>query len=232
MNRSRSSPASLPLAAFTVTAVFPLVVVALHLVQSGHYHPLRQAVSELALGRAGWLMAIAFCAIGTGSLLVALILRRIATRPRFGPALLAISGLLSFVSAFVHADGSGPTTTHGRIHQFVGIATFILITAAMFSLIRAFRRDPAWRPIANPTLAWALTAVASFFLIPISGTAYFGVAQRIMLATFISWQLTISLYAQRAEQRLRNGAEHGYATQPAALGKERDLARQPGINAN
>ena len=141
-------------------------------------------------------------------------------------------GLLSFVSAFVHADGSSTTTTHGQIHQFVGIATFILIIAAMFSLVRAFRRDPAWRPIATPTLAWALTAVASFFLVPISGDAYFGVAQRVMLATFISWQLTISLYAHRTEQRRQTSLEHGNATQLAGPGQERGLAPQPGISAN
>jgi hypothetical membrane protein len=232
MNRSTSSSASLPLAALASTAVFPLIVIALHVVQSGHYHPLSQAVSELALGRAGWLMAIAFCSIGTGSLLVAVVLRRIATHPRVAPTLLAISGLLSFVSAFVHADGSGPTTTHGQIHKFVGIATFILITAAMFSLVRALRGDPAWRPMATPTLAWAITAVAAFFLIPISGNAYFGVAQRIMLATFISWQLTISVSARRTEQRLRTSTEHGNATQSSLPGKERDIAPQPGISAN
>jgi hypothetical protein len=215
VNRSTSSSLSLPLAAFVATAVFPLVVVVLHFVQRGHYHPLSQAVSELALGRAGWLMAIAFCSIGIGSLLIALVLRRIAAHPRVAPALLAISGLLSFVSAFVHADGSGPTTTHGKIHQLVGIATFILIIAAMFSLVRVFRRDPAWRPIGTPTLAWALTAVASFFLVPISGNAYFGVAQRVMLATFISWQLTVSVFAQRTEQRRQPSAEHA-TTQLAA----------------
>jgi Protein of unknown function (DUF998) len=216
MNRSPSSSASLPLAAFAATAVFPLIVVVLHFVQRGHYHPLSQAVSELALGRAGWLMAIAFCSIGTGSLLIALALRRIAAQPRVGPALLALSGLLSFVSAFVHADGSGPTTTHGRIHQFAGVATFLLIIAAMFSLIRAFRRDPAWQQIATPTLVWALTAVVGFFLIPISGNAYFGVAQRVLLATFISWQLTVSLYAHRTEQqRQKTSTEHA-TTQLAA----------------
>ncbi len=48
-------------AALVLIAVFPLIVTVLHLVQAGGYHPLSQAVSELALGRAGWLMAIAFC---------------------------------------------------------------------------------------------------------------------------------------------------------------------------
>jgi uncharacterized protein DUF998 len=231
VNRSPSSSPSLPLAAFAATAVFPLIVVILHLVQRGHYHPLSQAVSDLALGRAGWLMAIAFCSIGIGSLLIALVLRHIATRPRIAPALLAITGLLSFVSAFVHADGSNTTTTHGQIHQFVGIATFILIVAAMFSLVRPFRRDPSWHPLATPTLAWALTAVASFFLVPISGNAYFGVAQRVMLATFISWQLTTSLYAHRTEHR-EASPEHSTATQPTDTGEERDLEPQPSISTN
>ena len=229
MNRSTSSSPLLPLAALASAAIFPVVVVALHFIQSGHYHPLSQAVSELALGRAGWLMAIAFCSIGTGGLLVALVLRRTATHPRVAPALLAISGLLSFVSAFVHADGSGPTTTHGRIHQSVGIATFVLIIAAMFSLARAFRRDPDWNHIATPTLAWALTAVATFFLVPISGTAYFGVAQRIMLATLISWQLTISFYAHHTARQRRSSPERRNAIQPAAPVKERDRAPEPGI---
>ena len=217
MNRSRPSSVPLPLAAVATTAVFPLVVVVLQIVQAGHYHPLRQAVSELALGRAGWLMAIAFCSIGTGSLLVALVLRQIVTHPRVGPALLAVAGLLSFVSAFVHADGSGPTTTHGRIHQFVGIATFILILAAMFSLVRALRGTPTWGRLATPTLAWAFTAVTCFFLVPISGTAYFGVAQRLMLATFISWQLTVSIYALRVGHRRQTSPLHGNAARVATL---------------
>ena len=196
MNRSTHS-ASIPLAAFGCIAAFPLIVIVLHLVQAGHDRPLSDAVSVLALGRAGWLMTIAFCSLGAGTQLLALTLRRTAASPRVGPALLAISGVLSFVSAFVQADGSGPTTTHGRVHQLVGITTFILMIAGMLRLVRAFRRVPAWRRLAIPTLTWALAGVAGFFLIPISGTAYFGVAQRVFLAVLLSWALTIALHASR-----------------------------------
>jgi hypothetical protein len=196
MNRSKRS-LSLPLAAFGCIAVFPLIVAMLHIVQAGHDHPLADAVSVLALGRAGWLMAIAFCSLGTGTLLLATTLRRIPAHPRIGTTLIAVSGLLSFVSAFVHADGAGPTTTHGRIHQLVGIATFILMIAGMFSLVRPLRRDRAWHSFATPTLVWAVAGVAGFFLIPISGNAYFGVAQRIFLGILLSWALTISLRATR-----------------------------------
>jgi peptidoglycan/LPS O-acetylase OafA/YrhL len=151
----------------------------------------------LALGQAGWLMTIAFCSLGTGTLLLARTLRDLHPRPRIAPALIAISGLLSYGSAFVHADGSGPTTTHGQIHQGLGIATFILMISGMFALSRAFRRDPAWRSFARPTLIWAVAAVAAFFLIPLSGSAYFGVAQKIFLAVILSWALTTSLRAGR-----------------------------------
>jgi small-conductance mechanosensitive channel len=197
MNRLTSAPSSLAHGALAGIAAFPLIVVVLHLVQAGSYHPLSQAVSELALGRAGWLMAVAFCSLGTGTLLLAATLRRLTPRPRVAPWLIAVAGLLSYVSAFVHADGSGPATTHGKIHQIVGVVTFILMIAGMFSLARAFRHDPAWRSAAKPTLIWALAAAGGFFLIPISGSAYFGLAQRIFLAVILSWALMISLRAAR-----------------------------------
>jgi hypothetical protein len=174
-------------------AVFPLIVLILHFVQRAHYHPLRQAVSELALGRGGWLMAIAFCSLATGTLLLAAMLRRLESDPRLGPALVALSGVLSYVSAFAHADGPNTTTTHGQIHQVAGIATFILMIASMFAIVRPLRRDSRFRVLATPTLVWAIAAVGGFFLIPISGNADFGLAQRIFLAIVLSWALTASI---------------------------------------
>lgn len=173
-------------------SVFPLIVLVLHGVQAGRYHPLSQAVSELALGRDGWLMTIAFSSLGTGTLSLAAMLRRLDTPPRLAPWLLAISGVLSYVSAFVHADGRHGTTTHGQIHQGVGIITFVLMISGMFALVRPFRRDLRFHSLATPTLVWAIAAVGGFFLIAASGAAYFGVAQRIFLATILSWALTVS----------------------------------------
>jgi hypothetical protein len=179
-------------------AAFPLIVLVLHGVQRDTYHPLSQAVSELALGRSGWLMTIAFCSLATGTLFLAAMLRRLDSVPRIGPALVGVSGALSYVSAFVHADGPHASTTHGQIHQGVGIVTFILMIASMFAMVRPFRRDARFRALATPTLAWAIVAIGGFFLIPISGTAYFGVAQRVFLATILSWALTVAA----------RGAEH------------------------
>jgi hypothetical protein len=195
MHRPAPSRSTLGRAAFAGFAVFVAIVCALHVVQAGRYHPLSEAVSELALGRAGWLMAVAFCSIGTGTLFLAAVLSRLSSRPRVAGWLVGISGALSYVSAFVHADGPGRSTTHGTIHQMVGVTTFILLVSGMFALVRPLRRDPDWLALATPTLLLAIAAVAAFFLIPISGTAYFGVAQRIFLSLIVGWAITMSWHA-------------------------------------
>jgi hypothetical protein len=178
--------------AILLISVFPLLVFVLHGVQAGEYHPLTEAVSELALGRDGWLMAIAFCSLGTGTLLLAAMLRRLDTAPRVAPYLIAVSGLLSYVSAFVHADGPHGSTTHGQIHQAVGIVTFVLMISGMFAIVRPFRRDRRFHGFATPTLVWAFAAIGGFFLIPFSGAGYFGVAQRIFLGIILGWALTVA----------------------------------------
>jgi len=143
MNRQPLSTRSLAAGSFAGLAAFPLTVVALNLIQHGRYHPLRQAMSELALGRDGWLMTIAFAAMGVGTLLLALLLRRTAGA-LVAPLLLSAAGLLDFVSASFHTDpGNVTTTMHGRIHNTAGIATFALFVVAIFAATRSFRRHAA-----------------------------------------------------------------------------------------
>jgi hypothetical protein len=197
MNRLPLSTRSLAAGSFAGLAAFPVTVVALNLIQRGRYHPVRQAMSELALGRDGWLMTIAFCAMGLGTVLLALLLRR-AVGALVAPLLLTAAGLLDFVSASFHTDPDNVTATvHGRIHDTAGIATFALFVVAIFAATRSFRRHAAWRPFASPTLAWAVCAVGTFFLIPALGDAHFGLAQRIFVATWLSWSLAAAAYARR-----------------------------------
>ncbi len=198
MNPKVRSISQLAGAAFVCVAIFPLIVVALHLVQQNHYHPVSEAISELALGQAGWLMTIAFCSLATGTLLLTAVLRRENVQPRVAPVLLGVTGLLSFVSAFIHADpSSGASTTHGQIHQLAGIATFILIIVSMFLLARGFRRDPRWSPLATPTRICSLLAIASFVATGAAGNAYLGLGQRCLIGVSLAWMLTTSRYAHR-----------------------------------
>jgi len=200
MKRSLGSTRALAGWALVFLATFPAIVVALNLVQQDDYHPVKQAISELALGRGGWLMAIAFCAIGTGILLVAILIRRTVANSRAAPALLAVAALLGGpVSAVFHTDLTGAkTTTHGQIHNMAGLTAFVLVIVAMFVSSRRFRRDPAWQRFARPTLAWALGGVGTFFLIPLLGNGDFGLAQRIFVATWLTWLLTVAAYTRKA----------------------------------
>jgi DMSO/TMAO reductase YedYZ heme-binding membrane subunit len=197
MSRIMISTRTLASATVAGLATFVTIVLALHVVQRGAYHPLSEAVSELALGRAGWLMVIAFCGLATGTLCAAALVRR-TTASRAAPACLAIAAGLSYVSAVVHADAENArTTVHGEIHQAAGIVTFVLVIAAMLTCWRTFRRDPRWRPLTGLTLASAAAALVAFFLTPAVGAADFGVVQRVFLAVCLSWLALVALHGRR-----------------------------------
>ena len=198
MNRSAVSTRWLATTALAGLVMFPVIVVALHLIQGGQYHPLSQAVSDLALGKQGWLLAIAFGAAGTGLICLAILIRRTVSGSVVAPVFLAIAALFVFVAAAFHADGDGPTTLHGQIHVTASLISFVLMIAAMFVCSRRFRLDPAWRRLALPTLVWAFITVGAFFLIPALGDAYMGLGQRIFIAAWLSWLITVALYARQS----------------------------------
>lgn len=197
MLRNTISTRALASATLAGLATFALIVLALHVVQRGSYHPLSEAVSELALGRAGWLMFVAFCALATGTLCAAVLLRR-TTGSRAAPALLGVAGALSYVSAVFHADGeNSPTTLHGEIHQTAGVITFLLIIAVMFTCRRTFRRDPRWQSLAGPTLGCAVAGVGAFLATPVVSSGYFGVVQRLFLAVCFCWLAAVAVHGRR-----------------------------------
>lgn len=183
--------------AFACVAVFPAVVVLLNLVQHAHYDPKVQAISELALGRGGALMVVAFLSLASGIALLALIFGRTLGRGRALRWPLFLAAVLAGpMSALFHTDLTGhPATTHGTIHNDSGLAAFLLMLAAMHVAGWVFRRQPVWRPLAVPTLVWAVAATGAFFLIP-ALPAHFGLAQRIFVGTFVSWLLAVTAYAR------------------------------------
>jgi Protein of unknown function (DUF998) len=185
-------------AAVACLVTFPLVVLFLQLIQPGDYTPVAHAMSELALGRAGLLMGFAFCAMGTGTILVAGVLRSTVERMRVTPILLLIAGVLDFVSAMFRTNAPDtPLTTVSNIHEMAGASTFLLMTAAMFASYLPMRHDPRWSTFAPWSLAWAILSVPAFLLIPILGDARFGLAQRIFVGLFISWLITVAVIARR-----------------------------------
>lgn len=190
--------ASLATASLAAVAAFPVLVATLNLIQRGDgYDAGRQAVSELALGRDGWLMALAFTALGVGTALLGRLIHR-TQRGVVVPALLSIAGALSLVSAVCHTDRTGaPPTLHGQIHNLAGIATFAAMLLAMAICSVRFRRQPRWRPLAIPSLALTALGLAGFFLVPVLGDPHFGLAQRILIGSFVAWMLAAAGHGRR-----------------------------------
>lgn len=194
------STRSLGLAALASLSLFPVIVGLLNLLQRDRYDAVRQAMSELALGRDGWLMAVAFTALGAGSSLIALIVRRVSARPVVAPALLALTGLLSLASAVFRTDADGaPPTFHGQAHMAAGVANFVLLLIALPAAALAFRRSPAQRPLVAPTMLIWLVAAVTFLLLPLWAQSYLGVGQRVFVGACVLWLALVGWRATRAE---------------------------------
>jgi hypothetical membrane protein len=218
LNSPARSARSVATAALVSASLFPLIVIALNVVQRRDYSPTRQAISELALGTGGDLMVVAFCGLGIGIFLLALIIFRTSRKARVVPLLLAVASVLAGpVSAAFHTDRTGARTTmHGNIHNGAGLAAFLLILIAMITAAYRFRREPNWRSHAAPTAALAALGVVTFFLIPMLGNSHFGLAQRLFVGTFVAWILTTAAHAHARGVR---AAEHATHT-PSPDGKQ------------
>lgn len=199
MTHPRLSTRTLATLVLAGLATFPLIVTALHLIQRGSYDPVTQAVSELALGRAGWLMAIAFPASGLAIAGFGVLIRRTDPGAVAVPVLAALSAVCTVLAAVFRADRGAASTVHGNVHQLLGVGSFLTLTAAMFVCARRFRRLELWRRFAVPSLVWGVAALATFLLVPTNllGADHFGIAQRLFLAVWLSWPLTLTVHLRR-----------------------------------
>jgi hypothetical protein len=161
-------------------------------------------------------MVLAFCGLGIGIFLLAVIIFRASRKARITPLLLALASVLAGpISAAFHTDRTGAKTTmHGNIHNGAGLAAFLLILVAMITAAYRFRHEPNWRSHAAPTTALAALGIVTFFLIPMLGNSHFGLAQRLFVGTFVAWILTTATHARNVST-----AEHA-ARAPSSGGKQ------------
>jgi hypothetical membrane protein len=199
MNWVRQLPTrTLALAAAAFVVGYPCLVIAANVVQRDHYDAASQAMSNLALGRDGWLMTLAFISLGVGNLLLAPLVRRLAPTAIVGPGLLAASACTTLLSAVFQTDADGaPSTVHGTIHIALGLGSFVLVIASMAACSVAYLRSRSRRGLGLASAIWAALQVGAIILTFVLPDSLFGVGQRAILTVAITWLLTTCVVAFR-----------------------------------
>lgn len=193
----------LAIASLIALSIFPVIVVILSIVQRGAYDSMHETMSNLALGRGGWFMGLAFAALGSGSILLALVLRRSAPGGIVTPGFLTLIGLLTAVSAIFRTDPHGGAPTfHGQVHLAAGLATFGLFVVTLPIAASSFRKAATWRALVIPTLALWSIALATFLTTPVWSRSYLGLGQRLFVATCLIWEILVAARALGADRSL------------------------------
>jgi hypothetical membrane protein len=167
-----------------------------------NYSPLRNTVSELAIGPGGWIQIANFVVTGCLMTAFAVGLHRTMSRGHerapvtgdragWAPRLIALYGLsLIVVGVFVSDPVAGQTTTtHGNIHLLVSLVVFGALTAACFVLGRRLP-ERGWRVYSR---AVGVAVPVLFIAMGAGPPAYSGLLQRFAILAGWTWIAAVSV---------------------------------------
>lgn len=183
-------------------SVWVLIVILLHFIQSDlgatDYY-----ISDYALGDVGWLMKLAFIAVGVGTLAIAYgLLQSVESGKRAKTAivLVALSGIGYVMAGAFNTDPTGAeeTTAVGGLHLLGSVLVFIPLVIAPFFLRGVFSRTPQWKRMSRPTLVFALVLLALFIITfgtPEDGMV--GLTQRLFVIPMMAWWITLGWHMRK-----------------------------------
>jgi hypothetical protein len=156
-------------------------------------------ISELVLGRYGFVQTAAFVIAGLGTLGLAFAIRQLtvgAWGSFAGSLLVAIYGAGAILSAIFPTDRiDSPVdvwsqSTAGTIHIAVSIVSFLCIVVGMFVLTWTFARAARWRSL----LPWAafFPAGALALIIVQSEGSLVGLLQRSLVTVIALWLILVA----------------------------------------
>ena len=190
-------------------AAFAVLLGLLHIIQP-ELDPTWRFVSEYALGRAGWLMTVAFLALAVACVsVVALYWGQARTVVgRIGVALAGLSGLGLLIAAVFPTDpittAPQDATLNGTLHLVGGQLN--LTPFAILLITIGLGRFVVWHAVRGRL--WVIVALALAAAIGFTSTAaasagafgpgvYTGLFGRIMLLAFAIWVIVAGLHARR-----------------------------------
>jgi hypothetical protein len=173
------------------------------------YDPIQRTISELAVGRYGFLQISAFIALGLSLLaLPAGLWQRLRSTlvSRLGLCLIALGGVASFVAAAFPTDlrNAAVATVSGEIHATIAGAGYACLITAMLLLSLHFRGDLRWRPIHLPASVLTLAGIAALLSMAAVGQSdIVGLVQRLMVVPLLSWVMLTGIQAMRISAAAR-----------------------------
>jgi hypothetical protein len=198
------------------TLLFLIAIVTLHLLQP-NYNPLRNFISEYAVGPFGFLLTIAAYELAA-TFLVLLLGLRLSVHPSgfltascvlLGVAIICVCVIAASPIDFVviPLDGSPPNraavlaalTRTDIIHGLFSVPCFASLIALLLTLPSAYKRDEKWRSFSQTSLFLGFLFLAFFLtglvLIPFN---LGGLAQRGIFLVVLIWLLLTGLRLRQA----------------------------------
>lgn len=187
------------LATLAIVGQLALLASALLLPIWSQYSLIRDNISELALGRYGFIQTAAFVIAGVGTLGLALAIRQLTKGSggsRVGSLLVAVYGAGAILSAFPTDRIDSPTdmsslSATGAIHIAVAIASFVSVIVGTFVLTRTFARERSWGSFWRLSVFFPAGALA--LIIVQQEGPLIGLLQRALVTVISAWLILVAL---------------------------------------
>jgi hypothetical membrane protein len=159
------------------------------------YNPLKNSISDLALGPLGWVQDAGLYCLGVGVLAFAAGLSLVLSQKwqaRLGELLLLLIGIALLLAAFFHTDPPGNhSTLHGNIHGYASFTAIFVSVPAVFLVAFAVKDN---RRLFIYSLAAGVFQVVFDIgrgRLPADWT-FFGLHERLVVANALVWVAVVS----------------------------------------
>ena len=196
---------TLSIVAAAAMAVSTGALLLLHILPTG-YKPIRDAVSDYAIGRyRGLFWTFTTGGAVSGLALAIALARSHPAKPTLTVAMLLLSAAARVLVPIFPTDqaGSRVQTPKGTIHMILAIVIFASIAVAASNLGGTLGHEPAWHSIkglVDGWLPWVVTGTATATGLAIIGPrlkGIFGLIERSYYVSSITWFFVVSIELAR-----------------------------------